>query len=94
MDRLPLLDINLVLGLLRMVLDDLITILKTLREATNKGDMFSIEKYYIVRDEAALESPYDPDFESEEYYEHQERLSDENYAKKNLRKNDGEQKEA
>lgn len=31
--------------------------------------------------EARLESPYDPDFESEEYYEHENRLQiDDNYA--------------
>jgi hypothetical protein len=34
-----------------------------------------------VIDDAALESPYDPDFESEEYYEHEDRLNDKNYAK-------------
>jgi hypothetical protein len=48
---------------------DLITILKTFHEATNKDNVLSIEDY-IVLDEAALESSYDPDFESEAYNEH------------------------
>lgn len=38
--------------------------------------------YFLERDEACLEWPYDPDFEAEEYYEHEERLAiDEGYAR-------------
>ncbi|KUI57266.1 hypothetical protein VP1G_04591 [Cytospora mali] len=38
--------------------------------------------YFTSLDEATLEWPYDPDFESEEYYEHEDRLNlDEDYRK-------------
>ncbi|KFY29937.1 hypothetical protein V494_08360 [Pseudogymnoascus sp. VKM F-4513 (FW-928)] len=40
------------------------------------------DNYFVEREEASLEWPYDPDFEAEEYYEHENRLDvDEDYAK-------------
>lgn len=39
------------------------------------------DDYFVPLEEACLEWPYDPDFESEEYYEHENRLDvDEDYA--------------
>ena len=39
------------------------------------------ENYFDSLDESFLESPYDPDFESEQYYDHENRLAiDEGYA--------------
>jgi len=44
----------------------------------DNGDL-ATEGYYI--EERALESPYDPDYESEQYYEHQNRIEvDKSYA--------------
>jgi hypothetical protein len=37
------------------------------------GDLHS-RNYYDEKAEESLEYPYDPDFESEDYYEHQDRL--------------------
>ena len=58
---------------------DLISALDQCIETLNTE--LAIENYDIILDEAALESPFDPDYESEQYYEHQSRLDvDENYA--------------
>jgi hypothetical protein len=60
--------------------NDLIAILDKCVERVD-GEL-SVEDYHIVIDERALESPFDSDFESEEYYEHESRLEiDEGYAK-------------
>ena len=49
--------------------------------ASYSGALHS-NNYFIERDEACLEWPYDPDFEAEEYYEHEDRLEiDDDYAK-------------
>ncbi|KAK0714058.1 hypothetical protein B0T26DRAFT_742492 [Lasiosphaeria miniovina] len=54
------------------------------------------ENYSIPLREASLGRPYDADFESEEYYDHEERLADDQYAKASSvqceRKLDGERK--
>lgn len=60
--------------------EDLIAILNKCIAEVDDGDL-AAEGYYIEVDERALESPYDPDYESEQYYEHQDRLEiDESYA--------------
>ncbi|KAG9257184.1 uncharacterized protein F5Z01DRAFT_647920 [Emericellopsis atlantica] len=38
------------------------------------------DNYFIPLGEASLEWPYDPDFESEQYYEHEDRAADDGYA--------------
>jgi len=39
------------------------------------------DNYFIPLGEVSFEWPYDPDFESEEYYEHEDRLAaDQGYA--------------
>ena len=44
------------------------------------GDLYA-DDYFVPLEEACLEWPYDPDFESEEYYEHENRLGmDEGYT--------------
>lgn len=39
------------------------------------SDTLHFDNYFIPLGEASLEWPYDPDFESEEYYEHEDRLA-------------------
>lgn len=58
---------------------DLIAILnKCVKEVDGE---LAVEEYHIEMDARALGSPFDPDFESEQYYEHQSRLDiDEGYA--------------
>lgn len=52
------------------------------RQSIDVRGTLNCNDYYIPRDEAALQWPYDPDFQSEEYYEHESRLEvDEAYAK-------------
>jgi hypothetical protein len=58
---------------------DLVAILERCTEEVH-GEL-AVEGYHVEVDERALESPFDPDFESEQYYEHQSRLDiDESYA--------------
>jgi len=60
--------------------EDLIAILDKCMAEVDDGDL-AAEEYHIEVDERALASPYDPDYESEQYYEHQNRLEiDESYA--------------
>lgn len=48
---------------------------------TQANHTLAAENYYDALAEQALETPFDPDFESEQYYEHKARLEvDENYA--------------
>ncbi|RMZ91150.1 hypothetical protein DV736_g1615, partial [Chaetothyriales sp. CBS 134916] len=50
-------------------------------QATSRSGKLDADDYFIPLDEACLEWPYDPDFESDEYYEHENRLDvDERYA--------------
>ena len=59
---------------------DLIAILDKCTAEVEDGDL-SAQNYYDDMAERALEWPYDPDFQSEHYYEHQDRLEiDEGYA--------------
>lgn len=52
------------------------------RQSVDARGTLNCNDYYIRLDEAALQWPYDPDFQSEEYYEHGSRLEvDEAYAK-------------
>lgn len=56
------------------------------------GDL-DIEDYYSEIAEIGLESPYDPDFNAEQYYEHQDRIEvDEDYAQ--MARENAELKEA
>lgn len=51
------------------------------RQAASPSGILHADDYFIPLEEACLQWPYDPDFESEEYYEHEDRLDlDENYA--------------
>jgi hypothetical protein len=51
------------------------------QEEASGGGALAAERYFIEVDERALVWPYDPDFESEQYYEHEDRLQlDEDYA--------------
>ena len=50
-------------------------------QVTSPSGNLHADDYFVPLEEACLEWPYDPDFESEEYYEHEDRLNvDENYA--------------
>jgi len=50
-------------------------------ESLQRSGTLNFDNYADPLDETCLESPYDPDFESEEYYEHENRLEvDEDYA--------------
>ncbi|KAF7136918.1 hypothetical protein CNMCM5793_006580 [Aspergillus hiratsukae] len=50
-------------------------------QALHTSGTLHSDDYFIPLGEASLEWPYDPDFESEEYYEHEERLAvDDGYA--------------
>lgn len=50
-------------------------------QATRPFGSLDADDYFDPLEEACLESPYDPDIESEEYYEHENRLNvDEDYA--------------
>lgn len=61
-------------------LDSMVKILEACYTQALTGDLH-VENYFIPLHEASLESPYDPDFESEAYYEHENRLQvDEGYA--------------
>jgi hypothetical protein len=44
-------------------------------QATNPSGTLHADKYFIPLEEARLEEPFDPDFESEEYYDHENRLA-------------------
>jgi hypothetical protein len=51
------------------------------QQAASPSGTLHINNYLIPLEEARLETPYDPDFESEDYYEHENRLDvDEGYA--------------
>lgn len=51
------------------------------KQAASPSGILQADDYFIPLEEACLQSPYDPDFESEEYYEHENRLDeDEDYA--------------
>lgn len=51
-------------------------------EAAKYSGKLHADHYFVPLEETYLQSPYDPDFESEEYYEHENRLEiDEGYAK-------------
>lgn len=61
-------------------LDSMVKILEACYTRALTGDLH-VENYFIPLHEASLESLYDPDFESEAYYEHENRLQvDEGYA--------------
>lgn len=50
-------------------------------QATSSAGELHPYNYFVEQEEASLEWPYDPDFEAEEYYEHENRLDvDEDYA--------------
>ncbi|KAJ5085227.1 hypothetical protein N7532_009998 [Penicillium argentinense] len=50
-------------------------------QALHTSGSLHSDNYFIPLGEARLEWPYDPDFESEDYYEHENRLDiDDNYA--------------
>ena len=54
---------------------------KCYNEVTSPSGNLHADNYFDPLEEACLEWPYDLDFESEEYYEHENRLNvDENYA--------------
>lgn len=53
--------------------EDLIAILDKCMAEVDDGDL-AVEEYHIEVDERALASPYDPDYESEQYYEHRREL--------------------
>lgn len=65
--------------------DEACVLWKTAEECYNQaisssGKLHS-DDYFVPLEEACLEWPYDPDFESEEYYDHENRLNvDEHYA--------------
>lgn len=62
-------------GALWMIVEECFT-----QSIRSNGALHS-DSYYDLISEAGPELPYDPDFESEEYYEHENRLTvDENYA--------------
>jgi hypothetical protein len=44
-------------------------------QSLHTSDTLHFDNYLIPLGEASLEWPYDPDFESEEYYEHEDRLA-------------------
>jgi len=51
------------------------------QETSFSGALYPGE-YFIESDEACLEYPYDPDYEADKYYEHEDRLAiDDDYAK-------------
>ncbi|KAJ9129615.1 hypothetical protein NKR23_g12500, partial [Pleurostoma richardsiae] len=50
------------------------------RQSLHASGTLHFDNYFIPLSEASLEWPYDPDFESEKYYEHENRLADEGYA--------------
>jgi hypothetical protein len=51
-------------------------------QATSYSGALHPDNYFVEREEACLEWPYDPDFEAEEYWEHENRLDvDDDYAK-------------
>jgi hypothetical protein len=58
----------------------MISILEACHNQALSGDL-NVENYFTPLYEANFASPYDPDFESEEYYEHENRLQvDDDYA--------------
>jgi hypothetical protein len=44
------------------------------KQAASPSGILHADDYFIPLEEACLQWPYDPDFESEEYYEHENRL--------------------
>lgn len=51
------------------------------QQAASPSGALHVDNYLIPLEEAHLQWPYDPDFESEDYYEHEDRLDvDEEYA--------------
>ncbi|KAJ5392773.1 hypothetical protein N7465_011747 [Penicillium sp. CMV-2018d] len=44
-------------------------------KALDASGILHSDNYFIPLGEASLESPYDPDFESEDYYEHEDRIA-------------------
>lgn len=59
----------------------LVRVLEACQIQALRGDLH-VENYFATLYEANLESPYDPDFESEAYYDHENRLQvDDAYAK-------------
>ncbi|PVH77967.1 hypothetical protein DL98DRAFT_550369 [Cadophora sp. DSE1049] len=51
-------------------------------QTTSSSRALHSDRYFVERDEACFEWPYDPDYEAEEYYEHEDRLEiDEDYAR-------------
>ena len=44
------------------------------QQAASLSGTLHIDKYLIPLEEARLEGPYDPGFESEEYYEHENQV--------------------
>ncbi|KJX92050.1 hypothetical protein TI39_contig5939g00002 [Zymoseptoria brevis] len=62
-------------GMLRRALEE------CYNQASSSSGTLHIDNYFIDLEESYLESPYDSDFESDLYYEHEARLEiDENYA--------------
>ncbi|KAF2650060.1 hypothetical protein K491DRAFT_732603 [Lophiostoma macrostomum CBS 122681] len=54
---------------------------KCYMQAIQPSGSLNADDYFIPLEEAYLEEPFDPDFESEEYYDHENRLAiDEGYA--------------
>lgn len=49
-------------------------------QATISSGTLDLGDYSIALEEAYLESPYDPDFEAEEYHEHEECMADPRHA--------------
>ena len=65
--------------------DDETTLLRILEECYSQSahtfGMLHPDQFFDAKEETFLESPYDPDFESEAYYEHENQLQvDESYA--------------
>lgn len=59
----------------------LVRVLEACQIQALRGDLH-VENYFATLYESSLESPYDPDFESEAYYDHENRLQvDDVYAK-------------
>lgn len=50
-------------------------------QASSDAGTLHSDNYFVEREETSLEWPYDPDYEAEEYYEHEDRLNtDEGYS--------------
>ncbi|KAF5875133.1 uncharacterized protein Bfra_003586 [Botrytis fragariae] len=75
-------------SIVRGVLDNSSDVIlwKIAEECYNQASSYSgslhTDNYFVPHDEALLERPYDPDYQAEGYYEHEDRLLiDQNYAK-------------